>query len=445
MSHYLFDDAALKRLIIPLIIEQFLAMLVGMVDSIMVASLGEAAVSGVSLIDNLFLLINNIFAALATGGAVVAGQYLGKKCSDKACEAVNQLMIFVVVVGIGLSALSLVFHNQILRVVFGQIEPDVMANARLYLLITSLSIPFIALYSGGAAVFRAMGDSKTSMKMSSVMNIINVAGNAVMIFGMRSGVEGVAVPTLISRMYAGITIVLLLRDQERTLHLAKPFSLKLKWNMLGKIMRIGIPNGMENSMYQLGKILVLSMISTYGTAAITANAICNNLCGLQVLPGIAMNLAMLSVISQCVGAGDPKQVRYYTKKLMKWTHVMMFGTILIMQLLLPLILKLYDVSDTANTYVFYITMLHGCFGLLFWPPSFTLANTLRASNDVMFCMVISIISMWLMRTCGSYVLGTILEFGVVGVWMAMVLDWLVRGGFFLWRFWTDRWRKTANI
>lgn len=442
---YLFSNADLRKLIIPLIIEQLLAMLVGMADSIMVSSVGEAAVSGVSLVDTVFILMINIFSALATGGAVVAGQYLGKKRPDRACKTVDQLMIFIVLAGFAITALIYIFHSFILHGVFGQIEADVMANAKLYLLITNLSIPFIALYNGGAAVYRAMGDSKTSMKMSLLMNAIIIGGNAFLIYGVKCGVEGVAIPTLVSRMFAGIGMMVLLRNQKNELHFSKPFSWKLEWDMLKKILHIGIPNGLENSMFQLGKILVLSMVATYGTASITANAISNSLAALQMLPGICMGFTMLSVVSQCVGAGDYEQVRYYTKKLLKLAYIMMAVTIVAMWLMLPLILKLYHVSDEANTYVTKIMFLHGGMGIVFWPLAFTLPNALRASNDVVFCMVVSVISMWIVRIAGSYVFGTWLGMGVVGVWLAMTLDWVVRAAGFIWRFLSGKWRKLAHL
>lgn len=442
-SHYLFDNKALRALIIPLIIEQLLALLVGMADSIMVASVGEAAVSAVSLVDTVFILMINIFSALATGGAVIAGQYLGKKRPKEACKAVDQLTIFIVLAGVVITALIYVFRNPILHSVFGHIEPDVMSNAKIYLMITNPSIPFIALYNAGAAVFRAMGNSKISMKMSIVMNTINLAGNAILIYGFHFGVDGVAIPTLISRVFAGVGMLVLLRNQKRVLHFSSPFSFRLQGWMLKKILHLGIPNGLENSMFQLGKILVLSMVSAYGTASITANAICNNLCSLQILPGMSIGFAILAVTAQCVGAGDYEQIRYYTKKLVKITYAAMLASVLLIWLCLPLILKLYGVSDLANEYATKILWWHGAVALLIWPLSFSLPNALRAANDVTFCMVLSVASMWIVRIAGSYLLGTVLGLDVFGVWVAMTIDWMVRSVGFVWRYWRGRWRRMA--
>lgn len=438
-SNFLFNNKALAALIIPLIIEQLLSVLVGMADSIMVASVGEAAVSGVSLVDTIFVLMINIFAALATGGAVIAGQYLGKKRPKDACRAVDQLTIFIVLSGVVITGFIYLLNDYILSGVFGQIEPDVMANAKRYLLITNASIPFIALYNAGAAVFRAMGNSKISMKMSIIMNTINVVGNAVLIYGFDFGVAGVAIPTLVSRMFAGVGMMILLRSQKNELHFSRPFAFRLEWSMLKKILHLGLPNSLENSMFQLGKILVLSMVSAYGTASITANAICNNLCGLQILPGVAMGHAILAVVAQCVGAGDYEQVRYYTKKLLTITYVANFASVGLLLLINPLLLSLYGVSAEAEMYATNIMMLHSAMCIVFWPMSFTLPNVLRAANDVTFCMVLSIIAMWVIRIAGSYLLGTVFDMGVFGVWAAMTIDWVVRAiGFFI-RYLRGKW------
>ena len=316
----LFDNRALVALIIPLIIEQFLAVLVGMADSIMVASVGEAAVSGVSLVDNIVVLLINIFSALATGGAVVAGQYLGRKREEEACKSAGQLVWFVTISAVGVTAIVYLCKSFILHGVFGKIEADVMEHANTYLLIVTASIPFIALYNGGAAIFRAMGDSKIPMIVSMIMNVINVSGNAILIYGFHCGTEGVAIPTLVSRAVAAILITILLCNSKRVLHLEKTFRYRFDGAMVKNILKIGVPNGLENSMFQLGKILVLSLVSTFGTYAIAANAVSNAVAMFQILPGISINLAIITVISRCVGARDYEQVKYYTRKLHIITH-----------------------------------------------------------------------------------------------------------------------------
>lgn len=442
---YLFSNRDLASLIIPLIIEQFLSVLVGMADTIMVSRVGEAAVSGVSLVDSIMILLINIFAALATGGAVVAGQYLGQQRQKDGCKASEQLVYFVAVLALMIMAVCYICKPFILNVVFGQITPEVKAHADIYLMIVSASIPFIAVYNAGAAIFRSMGNSKVSMQVSMVMNAINVIGNAILIYGFSFGTEGVAIPSLVSRMVAAVLIIALLRKKELPLHIEHWFSLKFNWTMIRKILYIGVPNGLENSMFQLGKIIVLSLVSTFGTYAITANAVGNVVASFQVLPGMAMSLAITTVVSRCVGANDFDQVRYYTKKLIKIAYVCMLVMVLVTWALMPLILKAYNLSDLTASETEKLMWFHGFACMVIWPIAFALPAVFRASGDVKFAMLTSVISMWICRIVFSYVLGQFFGLGVFGVWVAMVLDWCVRALFFAWRYRSGKWKKQALV
>ena len=320
-KRYLFTNKDLRRLILPLILEQLLAVLVGMADTVMVASVGESAVSGVSLVDSINILLINIFAALATGGAVVAGQYLGRKDQEKAVEAGEQLLVFVVFAALLIMTLGYLGKNFILDVLFGKIAPDVRMHANIYLLIVFASIPFIALYNSGAALFRTMGNSQVTLKISVLMNVINVVGNAVLIYGFGLGAAGAAASTLLSRAVGAVIITILLTNEDLLIHIRKPFKYKFNKDLVRKILFLGIPNGVENSMFQLGKILLLSVVSGFGTASITANAVGNSVTAFGILPGAAMGLALVSVVSRCVGAREYDQVRYYTKKLLKYAYI----------------------------------------------------------------------------------------------------------------------------
>lgn len=438
---YRFTNKDLRKLIIPLIIEQFLQIFVGLADSIMVASVGEAAVSGVSLVDSVFILFINIFAALATGGAVVSGQFIGRKDPESGCRAAWQMLIFIAVSSVAVMAACYLCRNFILNQVFGSIDADVYHNSRTYLLIVCASIPFIALYNGGAAIFRAMGNSKIAMEMSLLMNSINLVGNAVLIFGLHMGVEGAAIPTLASRIIAAVIILKLLCRQDRLLHIPRPFLWKVDKKLLKKILYIGIPNGLENSMFQLGKILVLSLVSGFGTAAIAANAIGNYVALFAILPGMALGLTTVTVVSQCVGAGDYDQVRYYTKKLVKLCYLLLLGFNGLVVLSLPLILYVYGLSDEASQFAKEILIYHSICAVTIWPLSFTLPNTLRASNDVALTMLIAIISMWIFRVGFSYLLGIYLDMQLFGVWVAMTIDWLFRAICFAIRYHGAKWQK----
>ena len=444
-SGYLFSSRDLTALLIPLVIEQLLSVLVGMADSIMVANVGEAAVSGVSLVDNIMVLLINVFSALATGGAVVAGQYLGRKDKEKARQAATQLIWFITICAVVITVLIYLCKSWILHGVFGKIEEDVMRHADIYLMIVAASVPFIALYNGGAAIFRTMGNSEVSMRVSVIMNIINVTGNACLIYGLHSGTEGVAVPTLISRMVAAILIISLLLRPGQTISMERNLHYRPDWQMIRNILKVGIPNGLENSMFQLGKIIVLSLVSTFGTYAIAANAVSNTIASFQVLPGMAIALGVTTVIARCVGAGDYEQVKYYTKKLMIITYLSMIVTNTIILFVLPWILKAYHLSKLTASTTTQIVGFYAICSVLIWPLAFTTPAVFRAAGDARMCMVISVVSMWIFRIIFSYILGQYFGMGVFGVWVAMIIDWVARSVCFLLRFKSGKWKHEAIV
>lgn len=436
-----FTNKDLSRLIVPLMIEQLLAVAVGFVDSFMVSSAGEAAISAVSLVDTVMILMINIFTALATGGAVVAGQYIGQGRTKDACKATEQLILFIAVFSLGVTVLIYAAHYWILHGVFGQIDHDVMESAKIYLLITAGSIPFLALYNGGAAIFRAMGNSRISMYTSLSMNILNIIGNFILIYGLKMGVAGAAIPTLVSRIFAAVMILVLLRSSRYPVHLERKLSFHFDKGIIKKILHIGIPNSLENSMFQMGKILVLSLVSTFGLVSIAANAVTNTVAMFQMLPGMAMCLALLTVVSQCVGAGEYDQAKYYTKKLM----IIAYGLLIVINIgilfLLPTIVRVYHLTEETGMLAEKILTYHGICGILIWPLSFILPNTLRAANDVKFTMVVAIVSMWIFRIGFSYVLGKYLGWGVFGVWVAMTIDWMFRLICFVIRYVRGKWQQ----
>ena len=438
---YLFSNKDLYKLIYPLIIEQLLSIAVGMADSIMVAGVGEAAVSAVSLVDSIVILLINIFAALATGGAVVAGQYIGRKREERACKSADQLILFTALLSIVIMLFMYVGKGFILNTVFGQIDSEVRGHANTYLLIVSVSIPFIALYNGGAALFRTMGNSKVTMYISVIMNVINIVGNAVLIYGLKMGIAGAAIPTVLSRVYAAIFIIALLRNQKHMIHLTKPFIYRFDGPMIKKILHIGIPNGLENSMFQLGKILLLSLVATFGTASIAANAVSNTVALFQILPGMSVGLAVIPVISRCVGAGDYEQTRYYTRKLLKITYIAMVVVNVLLIGALPLIVRIYALSEVTSQMTIKILIFHGIFSTILWPAAFNLPSTLRAANDVRFSMFISIFSMWIWRIGFGFILGKYMNMGVFGVWIAMIIDWVFRVVAFGKRYKGKKWEK----
>lgn len=441
----MFSRKYLIKLIIPLIIEQLLSVTVGMADGMMVARAGEPAVSGVSLVDSINVLLIGLFGALATGGAVVSAQYLGHKEEHKACIAGEQLIASTLILSLGLMTLALIGNSFILKLIYGHVDSEVMSNAITYFFYSALSYPFIAAYNACAALFRSMGNSRTSMVISLIMNIINIVGNGILIFGFGMGVAGAAIATLISRIFAAITMFLLLMNKERLIHIVSIKGFRPDMRMIRRILKIGIPNGMENSVFQFGKILVQGIIAGLGTSAITANAIASTVGGLGVLPASSVGLALITVVGQCVGAGDYKAVKTYTYKLLKIAYVFMAIVNALIIILIPLILKLYGISEETTGIATQLMVYHCIMAALIWPISFALPNALRAASDVRFTMWVSMISMWTWRVGFSYVMVYTFRLGVLGVWIAMTIDWVFRSTCFLTRFHKEKYRRNVQL
>ena len=439
------SDRALVKMIIPLIAEQFLVIFVGLVDTAMVSYLSEAAVSGVSLVDMINQLIIQILSALATGGAVIASQYTGHREKEKACESANQLMVLIILIALGIMALFLCFRKPLLKLVFGKIEDDVMTQALIYMKLSAVSYPFLALYCAGTALFRSVKKTNITLLMSLLMNVVNIVFNFIFMFGMGLGVAGAALGSLAGRAAAGICVVILLVNRKWDVHLIKPSWPLLEGKMVKRILYIGIPNGLENGMFQLGKILVVSVISVFGTVQIAANAVAGGVDAFGVIPGFAIGLAMITIVGQCVGAQDYAQAEYFAKKLFRLAELVMFVYNAILLALLPLILNLYVLSDETRQLASTLITMHFIFSMFLWVPSFTLPNALRAGNDVKFTMTVSVISMWVFRVFFSVVLGRWLGLGILGVWISMFIDWAFRALMFTLRFKSKKWQRVKLI
>ena len=442
----LFTNRQLVRLLWPLIIEQGLAVLVGMADTVMVSSVGEAAISGVSLVDMINNLIINIFAALATGGAVVTSQFLGAGRREDASRSAGGLVALSALLGTAVTAVCLVGRVALLRLFFGSIEADVMTEALLYFTITGLSYPFLALYNAGAAIFRSTGNSAVSMKVSVLMNLTNIAGNALCVYVLNMGTAGVAVPTLFSRALGAVIILYLAAaHHDNPARLTWDGVRHLQPRMARNILYIGIPSAMENSLFQLGRVLVVSMISLFGTVHISANAVANNLDSMGCIVGQAMGLAMITVVGRCVGAGDLDQAARYARKLLLWDYIVQGASNAAVLLLLPQLLGMYTLSADTWQLARLLVLIHAGSGIVLWPASFMLPNALRAASDVRFTMLVSIFSMVAWRLGFSYILCVQMGMGAVGVWIAMVVDWVFRVLCFVLRFVTGAWKKHAPI
>ena len=440
----LFSKKDLRKLIIPLILEQTLAITVGMADTMMISSAGEAAVSGVSLVDMFNNLIISVLAALATGGAVVTSQCIGAGRREEACRSARQLVFTEAAITIGISVLVLLFHRQILGLFFGQIEADVMQNAIIYLIISVFSFPLLAVYDSCAALYRSMGNAQITLKISLLMNVINVVGNAIGVYVLKLGVAGVAIPSLVSRGVAGVVLFTLLHNQANLVFLTRE-KIKVDATIVKRILFIGIPSGIENGIFQLGRVLVVSIIAAFGTSQIAANGVANSLDSMGCIVGQAMSLAMITVIGRCVGAGEEGQVRYYTKKLLGETYFYTAVINSIILLLLPWILQIYGLGEETTRLSYILVMIHDGMAIFLWPASFVLPNMLRACNDVKYTMVVSIFSMITFRIGFSYLFGVHMGWMAVGVWAAMVIDWVFRVLCFVGRYLAGTWRKKCGL
>ena len=429
----MFTRTQLIKLLAPLIVEQILTVLVGMADVVMVAAVGEAAVSGVSLVDSISILIIQIMGAMATGGAVVCSQYLGKRQVRDAGTAAGQLVSVTLAISLGVTAVALAGNRRLLSAIFGQVEREVMDNAQTYFLITAMSYPFIGLYNACAALFRSMGNAKVSMFTSLVMNGINITGNAVCVFGLKMGVAGVAYPTLVSRMTAAVLIFVLLQNRHNEIRISGLKALKPHSGMIRTILSVGIPGGLENGMFQFGKIFLQSLVSSLGTASIASYAVACNLVTLLYLPGNALGLGLITIVGQCVGAGKPREAMHYTKVLLAVNYLilavlstaMFFGT--------DLLVSFYNLSPEAAAISHVLLQAH-CVAMILWPAAFTLPNALRAALDARFTMAVSVFSMWAFRIGFAYLFVYLFDLGVPGVWYGVFIDWVFRALVFAGRF-----------
>ncbi len=439
----MFTKKDIARLMIPLVIEQVLAVAIGMADTMMVSSCGEAAVSGVSLVDSINILLINIFSALATGGAIICSQFIGRDDKENTNKAAKQLVASVFLVSSIIMVFCLFLNQPILSVVFPNTDNSVMTNCVTYFFWSAISYPFLGLYNAGAALFRSMGNSKITMIVSVTMNLLNITGNAILIFGFQMGVAGAAIATLVSRIFGAVVMLWLLRFRSHGITIDSLTHWRLDFKLIRHILAIGIPNGLENGMFQIGKILVQGFVASYGTVAIAANAVANSIASVAVIPGAAVGLGMITIVGQCVGAQKFKEAKQYIFKLTGLAYGMMIVVNILIVLLLNPLISLFSLSIETAAITYDLLLFHSIMSSILWPAAFTLPNGLRAANDVRFTMFVSVLSMWLCRIGLSYVLGTMLNMQVFGIWIAMTIDWVFRIIFFLIRICGNRWKQKA--
>lgn len=441
----MFTRKDLVKLIIPLIIEQVLGAAIGIVGTFMVAAAGEAAVSGVSLVDSINLLLINVFAALATGGSIISSQYLGRGDKEGANCAAKQLVLVTVLLSLFIMALCLLGNEAILRLIFGAVDAPVLSSAKDYFFPSALSYPFIAGYNVCAALFRSMNNSKAPMFTSVLMNVVNIVFNAIFIYGFTMGAYGAALASLISRTLGAVILFFLLTRHSHVISISPFFPLRFNLRMIRNILSIGIPNGVENSLFSIGKLLVQSTVTQFGTAAIAANAIAGSITQIAMTPGIAVGLATITVVGHCIGAGDYKQAGRYTIMLTWLSQGILTVLNVLMIIGMNPILSLYDMTPETLDLTKQMYLCACIIGILFWSFSFTLPNGLRAANDVRFTMIFAILSMWVLRLGFGYICSVWLGLGAIGVWIGMGADWFFRMIIFTVRYLSGRWKNRQII
>jgi putative MATE family efflux protein len=428
------------------VVEQILALAMGAIDTIMVSSVGEHAVSGVNIIDNINNLLIIAFTALCTGGAVVTSQYIGRRDSVNASLAARQLYYVVTLVALAVMGFALVLRVPVIRLIYGNIEEDVMDAAKIYFLITALSYPMLAIYNACAALFRAAGNSKVPMGIALLVNLMNIGGNAFFIYGLRIGVTGAALSTLFSRIAAAAILTgILVTNRRGPVSLSGILKIRFIRSMIHNILNVGIPSGLESSMFMVGRLLTQRIFTVFGTAAMAANAIAGVINSFSFMPGQAFGIALLTIVGQSVGAGDYEGAKRYTAKIMKFTYLLIFvisGVIFVFRE--PLV-SLFDLSGEAHDQALRFLQFHCISMAIGWGASFALPNALRASGDARFVMITAVISMWTVRVSFSYILTFVFGLGPVGVWIAMGADFIARGSSYTIRWLRGRWQEKKVI
>ena len=438
-NEHLFSNRKLFLLLIPIIAEQFLNSLMGMADSMMVSNVGAAALSGVSLVDSINNLVVQAFAAMATGGVIIGSTYFGQKDMKRANEAAAQVVLVSGALSAIIVVVCLIFRGSLLSLIFGRIEADVMKAASTYFLLSILSYPGIALSAAGGAIFRAQSNTKLPMNVAIVSNILNVAGNALFIFGFHMGVLGAALATLLSRLFSAAVLLTLLSNKEREISISSIRSLKPDFGKIKRILAMGIPNGIENSMFQFGKLAIQSSVSILGTTAIAAQAMANIFENVNGVAGCGVGIGLMTVVGQCLGAGRKDEAVYYVKKMIGWGYIVVLASCLFTYGISRPVVALAGMEKESAALCIYMLGWITIVKPLLWSPSFIIAYGMRAAGDVKFSMLVATLTMWLCRVSLATYLIRVAGLGPMGVWIGMFSDWGIRGIIFSIRFLKGKW------
>ena len=440
-----FSNRALKAMIVPLLVEQLLQLVVGIADTMMVSYAGEATVSGVSLDTMIYTIFIYLFTAVATGAAVIVSNYIGRGDRESANLAASQGFHIAGVLSLACLGLTLLFGDALLSRLYAHVDGAVMSACRVYLRIVALSFPANAIYNAGAALYRSMGRTRTTMYVSAGMNLMNVIGNAIGVFVLKAGAAGVAWPTTLSWWFAAVAMTGLCFNGKNEVFVRLGDMLRLKWDMARRILRVAVPNAAEQVLFQLAKVVLGSLIATFGTSQIAANGIGQTLWSLAACMCTSMSPVFITVVGQCTGAGDTLAAEWYMRKLTRLSLLLSALWNALVLLLVPAILPLYAVTAETRRYIWIIVIIHNIFAGLVQPFAMPLSSGLRAAGDVQFSLWSSLLCTVVVRTALSFALGLWLKLGIVGIAWAMVLDWCLKALLDVLRFRSGKWKEKRVI
>ena len=438
---HLFSNKMLKSILVPVILEQLLNSFMGTADTMMVSNVGSAAISAVSLVDSINVLLIQAFSALAAGGTIICAQYMGQRNYERANKSARQVLFIILSISAAVTILCLLFKDPLLHFIFGKVDADVMEASSVYFLFSAASYPFIALYDSGASIFRAQENTKGPLIISVISNVMNIVGNAILIWGFNMGVAGAAIATLVSRIFCAVVVLWQLRKDRQPIVVRDYLKIRPDRKLIGRILGLGIPSGIENSMFQLGKLSIQSTVSTLGTTAIAAQAMTNNLEMLNGTAAMGVGIGLMTIVGECIGAGREDEAVYYVKKLSCVAEMIIIGCCLLVFALTKPITILGGMEPESARMCFQMMAWITVVKPLVWVVSFIPAYGMRAAGDVRFSMITSCVSMWVFRFCLCVFLIRVIGMGPLAVWFGMFTDWTIRGIVFIWRFHSRKWLK----
>lgn len=426
-------------MLIPLVFEQLMIVLVGLVDTALLSGVNQSSLAAFSLVDSINQLLTQFFLAIGAGGAIIAAQYLGREDRKGAENTANQATLMVLAISTLIAVPVMLLKTPILQLLYPKIDMGIRQPAQQYLLLTAISYPFFALYNSGTSMLYAQGFSKLSMMTSITMNTGKILMNYVFITMWKMDIHGAGLATILSRVIGAVMVTWFLMDQHAPIHYTRPFKLSFRWSAIKRILTVALPSGFENIIFLTCKLIIGMMIAGYSGAMIAANAAANTISTYISVPANAINLVTITIISQCVGAGRGAEAKRISKMLQYGTIASLAVTSALVAIFINPIIGMLKLSPEAFEHTRQIMLVYCVMSVIIWTPAFGLPNSLRAAGDNRYVMYAAVFSVVVFRLLGSWVLGNLLGLQVHGIWYAMYLDWAVRSAFFIHRFRSGKW------